>query len=369
MVALPLRPIVDITYNLPGVGLPRAGFDLGLIVGTSSVISTGTRVVVYNSLEEMVDDGFLTNSAEYLAAVRYFGAISNPSQVAIGRRDSGTESVLQAITACRLANLDWYGVYAPGAINSDHTAVAAYIESLNDVYSQYFFQTSDAAVKNGTSGNIFATMKLAGYKRTHGLFATDAHVVAGILGYAMGQVSDFSDSAFTLNMKNIPGATVDDLTSTQVNTILGNYGNVYINRGGAQDIYQDGRNFSGAFFDEIVYLDKLVSDMQVSVANLLFQSPKIPQTEEGMAAIKSVIAQACQNMVDIGFLSPGRWTGPPILNLKTNDMLPSGYLVLSDPISTQDAQDRNDRIAPNIYVPVKLAGAIHSVLIEINVNR
>ncbi len=51
------------------------------------------------------------------------------------------------------------------------------------------------------------------------------------------------------------------------------------------------------------------------------------------------------------------------------DAIENGYLVLSEPIDEQAPADRESRIAPPIYIMLKLAGAIHFVIIEVNVNR
>lgn len=368
MTSLPLTPFADVYYNLPAVGSTRRGFNLGLVIGESPVISTSDRVKKYSSLAEMVTDGFSTSSDEYLAAQRYFAASSRPSEIAIGRQGSG-ETCLAAVQACRAADDEWYICYVPGATDPDHEAIAAYIEALDAPYSQYFLQTEDADVLNDVSSNLFETLKDAGYKRTHGLYSTDDHAIAGVMGYAMGQTSDLANSAYTLKFKTFPGVTVDDLTTQQVSNIEGNNGNVYITRGNDYDMYEQGIQFSGDFFDEIIYLDKLVNNIQIAVANQLYQTPKIPQTEDGMAQLRAVASAPCQTAVGIGFLAPGKWTGERVLTLNTGDYLPSGYLVMSESIASQSQADREDRKAPPIYVAAKLAGAIHSVVIEINVNR
>ena len=77
----------------------------------------------------------------------------------------------------------------------------------------------------------------------------------------------------------------------------------------------------------------------------------------------------------IGFIAPGKWNGPAIWTepdfapLQTGDMLEEGFLILSEPVDLQSQADRDARIAPPIYVPIKLAGAIHTVLVRIDVNR
>src|SRR5690606_30749910 len=112
-------PIVNVFYNLPGTGAPSFSFDLGLILGEADVVDAGDRVEVFSSLTEMVDAGFTSGMAEYLAAQRYFAASSRPSQVALGRILSG-ETPLAALQACRAANTAWYACYVPSAGELDH---------------------------------------------------------------------------------------------------------------------------------------------------------------------------------------------------------------------------------------------------------
>jgi hypothetical protein len=368
MSTLPLTPVADVTINLPAVAAPRASFSLGLVIGSSPVISTDDRVVVFGALAEILDAGFTDSDPEYLAAVKYFAATSSPTQIAIGRQFSG-ESMLTAVEACRAANSDWYIVYCPAADDNDHEDIAAYMEALTDNTGIYFLQTSETPVLNNDNGNLFATLKAGGYNKTLGMYSTSAHAVAAVMGYAMGQTSDFAGSAYTLFAKRLPTVTVDGLTTQQVNNIEGNRGNVYVNRGSFYDMFEKGQMFGGAWFDEIIYLDKLANEIQLNVADLLYQSPKIPQTADGVGMIENVIGKACADLVGIGFIAPGTWTGGNILNLRTGDTLPTGYRVLSQDINQQSQADRDARKSPSIFVAIKLAGAIQSVIIEIDVNR
>jgi len=368
MASLPLNAIADVVYNLPAIGGTRRGFNLGLIIGDSAVIDTYSRVKVYANLQEMIDDGFTNSDPEYLAAQVYFAAIGRPSQVAIGRQASG-ETALAAVQACRESNSDWYMVYVPSATNSDHEDIAGYIEALTDTYSVYAIQSADADILTDAPGNIFATLSAANYRRTIGMYSTEADAIASIMGFAMSNTRDAAGSSYTLKFKQLPGIAVEALNSAQVANVEGNNGNVYINRGIQYDGFENGTMFSGDWFDEIIGLDKLVNDVQISVANLLYQTPKVPQTEDGMAQIRAVVSSACDRSVTRGFLAAGEWTGLPVLTLNTGDFLPDGFLVLSEAIADQSQQDREARLAPNTYVAAKLAGAIQSVFIQINVNR
>lgn len=468
MSTLPLKPVVDVYYNLSAVSAVRRGFNLGAIVGSSTAITSTVRGVVFNSVDEMIEYGFGNDSPEVGAAQVYFSATSGPDQLYVGRwvKEStythryyqgpigngntvtigetvytvgnGTsetttvenivtaaegagattasytenvlyivftattpgstgsittfavaqadgpevnamveeigedqETILEAIQAMRQANSNWYAVGVTEELQSqDIQSIAAYIETTdNSVSSTYFAHTSDSDVINGTDGNLFETLKGLKYSRTIGTASTQPYTHIGIMGYAMGQTRDTANSSYTLALKEIPGTLVDDFTSTQVTAIENNNGNVYINRGAQYDMYEPGKVFYGAWYDEIIQLDKLVNDIQLSIMDLLYQNPKVAQTNSGMALILTVIESSCRKSVTTGFVAPGQWNGSNILNLSNGDYLPTGYLIQSESFEDQSQADREARKAPNIYVALKLAGAIQSVVVQIDVNR
>lgn len=364
---LPFTPIADITYTINPVSQGVTGFNTGLIIGNSSVISPSTRVKIYPSLAAMVTDGFTTGSTEYLAAQAYFAAETQPQQVAIGRQASG-ESLLTAFQDCRAASNAWYMGYCPTAVDSDHLAIAAYTETLNGPFSQYILQTNDAAVLANTGGNLFATLKADAYNRTQGFYSTSNYLAASMLGYDCGALSLLPNSGFIEMFKKLSGQTPEDLTTTQVGLIEGNNGNLYLNREGNIGV-ETGQMFSGQWWDNVTYGDIMVSLIKKAAANLLYTTPKVTQTESGMASLKAVIERACQTMTDIGFLATGTWTGSNVLNISTGDTLNNGFAVLSDPIAGQSEATRTTRVSPNIYILGKTAGALQSLFINLSVQQ
>jgi hypothetical protein len=366
--ALSLNDLAQISYTVSPLTQSITSFNLGLIIGTSTVISTSTRVASYSSLAAMVTAGFSNTSPEYLAAQMYFSGGSPgsaPTQVLIGRQATG-ETCLTALTACRAANTSWYGVFIPGAGNSDHTACAAYVQTLTSPYCMYLMQTNSATVLSNSTGNIFASLNGSMYTRTLGMYSSTSYTVAGLLGYMMGNTSVAAGSAYTLSMKSITGSTTDALTESQVTNLKTNNGNFYANYGGFST-YQTGTNF-GQWTDVIINLDLFVTKVQQDVVALLTSVNKIPQTEAGMAQIKTTIANDCDLFVRQGTFAPGTWTGATFGQVTTGQNLAAGYLIWSDPIATQSASNRSQRIAPNIYIACKLAGAVQSVIIQVSVN-
>lgn len=364
-----LSDIVNVTVQVSPLSTVNSGFDLGLIVGTSSVISVADRVKVYSGTDDMLDQGWVGTEPEYKAAEIYFSQVPRPNKVVIGRWDnSGSETAVQAVTACRAANSDWYAVYVCGATKTDILAIAQYIETATPL-SVYFYDTQDVEVPAGTAGNVMDTLKAAGRHRTFGQYSTSDFAAVAAMGYAMGANTGLANSAYTLAYKTEVGILPEDLSTQEVNTILGYNGNVYTNYGAKYNLLVQGTMADGVHFDEVLNLDVLTNDIQTSVVNALTQAPKIPQTDEGVSLLVSAITDPCNAARTRGVIAPGVWKGAPVLNLKTGDTLSTGYMVLADSLANQSQADRDARKAPPIYVAIKLAGAIEHVVIGVIVNR
>ena len=55
---LKVDDIVNIVVSTAAAATPRDGFNVGLIVGKSSVINTTERCKIYSGVGAMLDDGF-----------------------------------------------------------------------------------------------------------------------------------------------------------------------------------------------------------------------------------------------------------------------------------------------------------------------
>lgn len=281
------------------------------------------------------------------------------------------ETPLQAIQACRAANTEWYVGVACGAAKAEIKDMAAYVETATPS-TVLFFTTADADVPGKVAGNIFEFLKEKLYRRTMGQYCSQPDTpdaVAAILGYAMGNNTGLNNSAYTLAYKTEVGVTPESLSDTQVENIKGNNGNVYIQRGEYYNLYEQGWMADKSSFDEVINLDMLANKIQLNMMDTLYQNPKVPQTEPGVTQLINAANKACDEGVNIGFIAPGQWNGPPRLNLKTGDYLPKGYLVQAESINSQSQADRDARKAPPIYASTKLAGAIEFVTIQVDVNR
>ena len=173
-----------------------------------------------------------------------------------------------------------------------------------------------------------------------------------------------------MKFKQEPGVRAETITETQAAALTAKNVNVFVNYDNDTAIIQQGVMSDGTFFDERHGLDWLENDIQTAVYNLLYTSTtKIPQTDEGTHLIMTTIEDRLAQAVANGLVAPGQWNAGGFGQLKQGDYLSKGFYVYAAPVATQSQADREARKSVPIQVAVKLAGAIHSVDVLINVNR
>lgn len=293
------------------------------------------------------------------------------------------ETVLQALTACRLAQPAWYLAMATTATDADDIAVAPYVQTATP-QMQWVYSTSAANALNGVTGNVFSVLKAGNYSRMHGAYSTtqggaapgNAYFAAAIMGIAMGLNNGRANSNFTLAAKTLVGVNVEPITPAQANVFggtpgvgTGNNGNYYVNWGNVYDFYYQGINANGTWFDQIVGLDMLAADVQISILNVLASLPSIPQNNAGQALVLSAANAACARAAGRGFLSAGVWTGPDVLNVTAGTSLPAGFRCQSESFQGQSPTDKALRKGMPVYITVILAGSQQSFTIQINVQQ
>jgi hypothetical protein len=230
----------------------------------------------------------------------------------------------------------------------------------------------DSAVLNaGSTTDLAYVLKAANYKRTFTQYSsTGPYVAASAFGRAFTVNFDGSLTTLTLKFKQEPGVTAESLTESQAAAVGAKKCNIFVNYSNGTAILQEGVMCNGFYFDEVHGTDWLQNDLQTDVFNLLFESDtKIPQTDAGINNIVARVSSRLEQAVTNGLIAPGVWTGPKIGAINSGDTLAKGYYVFAAPVATQSSADRAARKAPVIQCAIKLAGAVHSANIIVNVNR
>jgi hypothetical protein len=242
--------------------------------------------------------------------------------------------------------------------------------------------TTDAGTGTHTAisprfgGSIAEYVENKAYDRTAVFYHTDpsSYLGAAAWGYACGRDLDRanfrlaaqgridSGQAYTLKFKNLPGVEPVNRGSAAVQAVTGfipgigsnreagHRANTYVNMGGLNQL-QEGTVGSGAFIDEIHSISWLKARTQESVFGVLSNAARVPYTVQGLAyLIEGGINPPMRRAFAAGIIAPQ-------IN-DDGDLVPEFEVTADDPANVPVSQRRN-RIAPDIQVVARLAGAIH----------
>jgi len=281
------------------------------------------------------------------------------------------ESALEAVVIMdNRFSSQWYGLSVLEADDDDNLEIAEYIEAASTKHF-YGITTDDAGcLIAGNTANIAYLLREEGYDRTAVQYSTETpYAVVSLLSRILTTNWDGNNTAITLMYKQEPSVAAEDLSTTQADALASFNANVFIGYNNDTAIIQYGTAASGEFIDTVIGIDWLAGEIQTNCFNLLYTSKtKIPQTDAGMNQLSAAIAQACQQAVTNGLLAPGIWTSAGFGQLQTNDFLNNGFYIYQPPVSSQSVQDRASRVSVPFQVAAKLAGAVHTVDVTIDVN-
>jgi len=264
----------------------------------------------------------------------------------------------------------WYGLIIPSAADADHQAVAAYVEGTTAAHLYGLTQQEGATLTSGDTTNISYKLKASGYNHTVSQYSSkDAQAVASLFGRMLTVNFVGNNTAITAFGKQEPGVTSETLTLTQAQNLAGYNCNVFVAYNNSTSIIQPGVCASGQYIDTIIGVDWLKGNIQTTLYNAIYTSTtKIPQTDAGMHQLYTLIDSVMIQAVTNGLLGPGTWSGTSFGQLSNGDWLSKGYYIYQPPMSSQSLAARAARQSVPFQIAAHLAGAVHSVSVQINVS-
>lgn len=160
-----------------------------------------------------------------------------------------------------------------------------------------------------------------------------------------------TNTTLTLMFKVLPTITITDLNSTQKKAMESIGVNSFL-KVGTTSLYSDSRMAGGGWLDTVHGVAWLEKQVQLNVFNLLYASTtKIPYTDAGIALVVQQVDLALSQAVRNGLVAAG--------NDSEGTYLPSGYEIISVPVTEVSASDKGNRIYNGITFKAVGAGAIH----------
>lgn len=285
----------------------------------------------------------------------------------------GAETALDAVIILDSKPVSAYAYMfaAPAIVDADHLAVAAYIEAAGSRHVYGLTTASPGAIDPINTSDIMSLLQDAGYTRTISQYSSRSpYAIASLFGRILTTDFNANNSMITLMYKQEPGVTAEQLTTQQADALQAKNGNVFVAYDNDTAIIQYGTVASGLFFDEVYGTDWLKFRIETDLFNALYTSTnKIPQTDQGMGILATVIEGSLSLAVNNGLVAPGTWNSGGFGILRTGDYMPSGFYVYSPPVGLQSSADRAARKSVAFVVGAKLAGAVHTVDVLVNIDR
>lgn len=365
---------ITIAYTTGAV----AGAEVVSVVGSaiSVQIANGasTAQQIADAINANVDSSALVVATVYGVASHAQTAPVSPTNLA-GGTASGVEPVHSAIIRTA-SQVYYFGTLIDSIPVAPFLTLPTYINGVDKM----LFVASNSKADFAANG-ILGSLAAATLNQTRGLYYSDG-VAADTINFAAAYASrglstDFNGTltASTMNMKQLVGFVPDStLTQTDLNTCQATGVDIYPAFGfqgltATGNLYTSGAN---GFFDQIYNQFWLKFALQVAGFDYLAQTnTKIPQTETGMDGLKNAYRQVLAQGVTNGMMAPGSWTSSTVFGNPTTlaqAVLSIGYYVYSLPVAQQLPADRQARIAPLVQIAAKMAGAIHSSSVIVNIN-
>ncbi len=265
----------------------------------------------------------------------------------------------------------WYGLEIPEAVDADPLAVAGFIEGTNAKHTYWVNTQSAGVLVAADTTNIAYQLKGLGYNRTFTQYSSGtAYAVASAAGRALTVDYTGNSTVIALMYKQEPGVTSEALNVTQVGALEGFNCNVFVAYDNNTSIIERGTMASGVRSDVITGTDWFVVTLQTALYNALYTSTtKIPQTDAGMNVLATVAEAVCRQAVVNGLVAPGVWTTGGFGLLKQGDYMDKGFYIYVAPVATQNSSDRAARKSMPIQIALKLAGAVETIAVTVNVNQ
>lgn len=237
---------------------------------------------------------------------------------------------------------------------SAHTAVTALVSN------------SPLAWDPASTNDLGPALKTLGIYRAWPIYHDKAAYYPDMAVLALLLSVDYaaSNSTITAKFKDLVGIPLVGLTESQWFTLDGKAYNTFTLTGNTARVYRDGGTANPSWYaDDVVNLDNFKEDMQVRVYNVFLRNGKVPYNTQGQMMLQDAIAESCERYVFNGTLSERQVTD---LTEKDGVRTDPPYEIVPTPINQMSASDRAARVGPPFVVNVNLAGAIHSIAIDIN---
>jgi len=270
------------------------------------------------------------------------------------------ETPAQALSVIESEGHDFVGLVTNKKWRDDSgtvtTDIAAFAEASKKIFCN---TTNDTSVLTSGHTGIAKQLKDLTYRYSLTTFSRDqsAYPSASVFGRAASVNFSSIGSTITLNLKQMPGVSAENLTSNEFDNMRANFCSAVVQIGKTVNAFTDSRMASGSWLDTTHGLMWLEARCEADMFNLLYvNNTKIPYTQVGINTAVAVLERSLSAAIRNGLAAPGY--------LPDGTYLPEGFIVESVSLADTPAGDKGNRIYNGLSFKMVGAGALHEVSVS-----
>ncbi|MPW31956.1 DUF3383 family protein [Agarivorans sp. B2Z047] len=217
-----------------------------------------------------------------------------------------------------------------------------------------------------TSTDIGPVLFQNGYTRTiapayhdNAEYYPEVSILARMLGVDYAG----ANTAITAKFKDLPGVATVGLSTTQWITLQSKGYNSFTLIGSNSRTFRDGDQVNPNWWiDDLINLDNFTEELEVAMLNVYLRNGKVPLTPTGQAIQRDAAVVVCERYVTNGTLADREIIDPD--DTSSTIVIPA-YEIIQGELSGQTDADRASRIGPPMQINLQLAGANHSISINV----
>lgn len=376
MAKLPYSRVVNVTLTRTDAFPSRRGFGVALLlsnVAVAGILDADHRTKVYGSMDEIAVD-HASATPVYAAAEAAFSQNPQPLQIKVGYvqftpATSTAAELKTELDAIYDADQDWYWIGIVGPMRDD-PALDGLVEWVESKSKFAMIDSNDDAMEVANDTTSIAGRHKGTVERTGVFYHTDADEYPGFAYAASLGTRDFdqADSAYTGKFKRLRAVSPINLGSAAVQAITGftpalgqsesagNMANTYIDIGGRDFVVEGSTLTPNVFIDEVHATDWIVARTEEETLAILLNNDRIPYTDAGMEQLASGARTVMRMAARAGLVASD-------IDPETGDYAPAVTFTIPSVFDVPESQ-RKARIAPEIAITFRYAGAVHYTTIN-----
>ena len=364
----PLDDIVKCNVEISNPASNDATFDSILLVVKGPEASgekTMSKTTAISQADELLDYGFTTEDAAYVAATVAFSQNPAPSSIYICIRKETSAESAETVTYEDIKNtlarakgeVSFYGIHITEfGDDADIQGAISWTEANEKIFSFEYSDITKCPVKNFSFYRSFGLFsgKADGYDADEQPIENEYAALAW-----MAKCFGYDPGTETWNMKELATIVPSALSTDEKKSLEESNINSFRRYAGS-NITFGGNMLSGEWIDVIRFRDWLKAEMQTNVFNALKTNRKVPFTDGGIGLIEGQMEATLSKGQTVGGIAPTEYDA--------DDNEIPGYTVTVPLASDLTEAERKSRKLTGCRYTARLAGAIHIVEIHGNLT-